>query len=142
VSEVTPDPVFDKLARFTPSVSSLDAAEVLFRAGQASAPTPWCWKIAVVGSVLVIAALLGERLANNSNTNSDSWDGVPVIVVVPVPIPPPNPSPSPIPSEPESPWRLGAFLHTTDPDDLPKSPVLAGLSSADPPLTPRSREID
>ena len=80
-----------------------------------------------MGSVLVIAALLGERLVNNPNTNSDPWEAAPVIVVVPVPIPPPNPSPSPIPSEPESPWRLGAFLHTTDPDDLPKSPVLAGL---------------
>ena len=74
---MTPDPVFDKLARFTPSVSSLDAAEVLFRAGQASARTPWCWKIAVVGSVLVIAALLGERLVNNPNTNSDPWEAAP-----------------------------------------------------------------
>ena len=36
-----------KLARFTPSASSLDPADVLFRAGRASARTPWGWKIAV-----------------------------------------------------------------------------------------------
>ena len=60
MSEITPDPVFDKLSRFTPSVPSLDPAEVLFCLGQASAPTHWGWKIAVSGLALVIVALLGD----------------------------------------------------------------------------------
>jgi hypothetical protein len=139
---MTPDPVAGKLTRFTPSASSLDPAEVLFRAGRASARTPWGWKVAVSGLVLVVAALLGERLVNNQSANPGPRDVAPSIVVPPVPLPAPEPSPSPIPSEPESPWRLGALLHATDPDDLPSSPGLAGLSPADPPLTPRSRGID
>jgi hypothetical protein len=140
---MNPDPVLEKLVRFTPNASSLDPAEVLFRAGQASARTPWGWKIAVPGLLFVIAALLGERLMNNTNANP----GPPVVVpgvLMPVPIPSsaPSPSPDPIASEPESPWRLGALLHVAEPNDLPKEPALAGLSPADPPLTPRSREID
>jgi hypothetical protein len=139
---MTPDPVFDKLTRFTPSECSLDPAEMLFRAGQASARTPWGWKIAVSGLALVIAALLGERLMNNPNANPRPQEAAPAIVVVPVPTPASEPSPYPIPSELESPWRLGALLHATDPNDLPMSPALAGLSPADAPLTPRSRELD
>jgi hypothetical protein len=139
---MNPDPVLEKLARFTPNASSLDPAELLFRAGQASARTPLGWKIAVPGLLLLIAALLGERLMNNPNANPGPSEAVPVIVVVPVPIPVSEPSPSPDPSESESPWRLGALLHAADPNDLPKAPALAGLSPADPPLTPRSREVD
>jgi hypothetical protein len=142
VSELTPDPVLDKLTRFTPSGSSLDPADVLFRAGRASARTPWGWKVAVSGLAVVIAALLGERVVNNQNANPGPKEAAPVVVVVPVPIPVPEPSLSPVPGEPESPWRLGALLRATDPDDLPSSPALAGLSPADPPLTPQSREID
>lgn len=139
---MTPDPVFDKLTRFTPSASSLDPAELLFRAGQASARTPWGWKVAVPGLLLVVAVLLGDRLVNTPSANVGSQEVVPVIVVVPVPILPPDPGPVPHPSEPESPWRLGAFHHATDPMDLPGTPASAGLAPADPPLTPRSRELD
>ena len=139
---MTPDPVIGKLTRFTPSGSSLDPAEVLFRAGRASARTPWGWKMAVSGLVFVTAALLGERLVNDRNAKSGPREAAPVSVVAPVPIPTPDQSPSPSPGEPGSPWRLGALLHAADPDDLPTSPALAGLSPADPPLTPRSREID
>ena len=137
---MTPDPVFGKLTRFTPRVPSLDPADVLFRAGQDSARTPWGWKIAVSGLGLVIAALVGERLVNNRNANPGPQRAAPPIVVVPVPAS--DQSPSPIPIGSESAWRFGAFLHATDSNDLPTSPALAGLSPADPPLTARFRELD
>jgi hypothetical protein len=137
---MTPDPVADTLARFTLRESSLDPAQVLFRAGRASARTPWGWKMAVAGLVLVIAALLVERLATGWNANTGPREGAPVVGKVPSPAP--EPIPVPTPSEPESPWRFGALLRVTDADDLPKSPTSAGVRPADAPLTPRSREID
>jgi hypothetical protein len=140
VSEITPDPVLGKLTRFTPIAPSLDPADVLFRAGRASARTPRGWKMAVSGLALVIAALLGERLVNNPGANPGPQEAARALVAVPVPAP--DQGPSPIPIGPGSAWRFGAFLHATDPDDVPTSPALAGLSPADPPLTPRSREID
>jgi hypothetical protein len=137
---MTPDPVATMLSGFTLRESSLDPADVLFRAGQASARTPWGWKIAVAGLVLVIAALLGERWAPHRSTNVGPPDATPVIVTTPVPAPEPNPVPTP--RESESLWRFGALLHAADPDDLPRSLASTGLSPADPPLGPRSREID
>ncbi len=98
---MTPEPVFEKLTRFTPSASSLDPAEVLFRAGQASVRTPWGWKVGVSGLLLVVAVLLGERLVNNQNAKPGSQEAAPITVVAPVPIPASEPSLSPIPSEPE-----------------------------------------
>ena len=140
--EMTPDPVFDKLARFTPDASTIDPAEILFRAGRATARTNWGWKFAVVGLLLANVAWMGERLLHEPKPAPDSLEVVPVIVVVPVAIPTSEPSPSPSAVEPGSPWSLGA-LRTTDPDNLPGSPALGGLSPTDPPLTPRSRsEID
>jgi hypothetical protein len=77
---------------------------------------------------------------NNRDANAGPQGAAPPAAVVPVPAP--DQSPSPIPTGPESPWRFGALHHVTDPDDVPASRALAGLSPADPPLTPRAREID
>jgi hypothetical protein len=142
MSEITPDPVFDKLTRFTPSASSLDPAEVLFRAGRASAGTTWAWKLAVSGLAIAISALIAERLLNNTDSHAGSQEAIPVVVVIPVPIPLSESNPLPSPAEPESPWRFGALLHATDPNDLPKSPAPTGLAAADPPLMARTRELD
>jgi len=139
---MTPDPVLGRLTRFTPREPALDPADVLFRAGRDSARTPPGWKVAVWGLGLAAAALLGERVVNHRDANSRPREAAPPIAVIPVPIPAPDPGPSPVPTGPESPWRFGALLHVTDPDDVPTSPALAGLSPADPPLTPRSRELD
>jgi hypothetical protein len=137
-----PDPVLGRLTRFTPREPSLDPADVLFRAGRDSARTPRGWKMAVAGLGLVVAALLGERLTNSRDANPGPPGAAPPAVAVPVPVPAPDQSPSPVPTGPESPWRFGALRHAADPNDLPTSPALAGLSPVDPPLTPRSRELD
>jgi hypothetical protein len=137
---MTSDPVVGRLARFTPRAPSLDPADVLFCAGRDSARTPRGWKVAVAGLGLVVAALLGERWVNSRAANPGPPTPAAPAVVVPIPVP--DQGPSPVPTGPESPWRFGALLHAADPDDLPASGSLAGLSPADPPLTPRSREID
>ncbi len=139
---MTPDRVLGGLTRFTPRVPALDPADVLFRAGRDSARTPRGWKMAVAGLGLVVAALLGERVANNRDADPGPPGAAPPAMAVPGPIPAPDPSPSPVPTGPGSAWRFGAFRHAADPDNLPASPALAGRSPADPPLTPRSREID
>jgi hypothetical protein len=137
---MTPDPVATVLAGFTLRESSLDPADVLFHAGRASARTPWGWKVSVTGLVLVIAALLGERLASGRNANTGPGEGSPVVGTVPSPSP--EPSPGPIPSVPASPWRFGALLRVTDADDLPRSPASASVGLVGPPLTARSSDID
>jgi hypothetical protein len=139
---MTPDPVLGRLTRFTPREPALDPADVLFRAGRDSARTPRGWKVAVAGLGLVTAALLGERVMNSRDANVGRPGATPLDVVVPVPTPASGQGPAPVPTGPESPWRFGALLHVTEPDDVPASPALAGLSPADPPLTPRSRELD
>ena len=141
---MTPDPVFDKLVRFSPDAGGVDPAAILFRAGQASARTPWVWKLAVAGLLVVSISMAGALAFHEQRIPAAGAPGapevVPVIVVVPVPTAEPASSPSP--SEPLSPWSLGA-LHAADPDDLPALQPVSGMAPADHPLTPRSQgEID
>ena len=122
----------DKLSRFTPDGLGLDAAEVLFRAGRASARTPWGWKAAVALLLLANGGWLAER-----------WSHEPVAVpVVSIPekqvAPVVEPPASPLPDPSESLWSLGALHQTTDADSLPASPAIANMPPTDPPLTPHS----
>jgi hypothetical protein len=144
VSELNPDPVFDKLARFSPSEASLDPAEILFRAGRASAHTPRVWKIAVVGLLLTTIGLtVFVSLRGENKPVSGSPDVVPVLVVVPVAIPAAKPNSPPDRDEAFTEWSLGTLRRTIDPNEMPRSPAMVELSPADPPLTPRLRgEID
>lgn len=61
-NEMTPDPVFDKLARFSPNAGGLDRASVLFAAGRASARTGRVWPvlagILAVSQTITLALLL------------------------------------------------------------------------------------
>jgi len=132
---MTPDPVLDKLARFTPDGSQLDPAELLFRAGRASARTHWGWKAAVAGLLLANLGTVGFFMSRPGKP-APSPGPVPVPVVVPVVAPRPDPPPSPDVSP--SPWSLGALLRTTDPRDLPAAQAAIDLAPAEPPLTPRS----
>jgi len=137
--ELTPDPVYDKLVRFTPSAAGLDLGEIMFRAGVASARTPRFWKAVAAGLGIALGVLLGERFLNQRN---DSEEAAPVVLVIPVPVFTPEPAATPNDSETESPWRLGALLHAADANDLPHLAEAIELLPADPPLTPRSRSLD
>ena len=53
---MTPDPVYDKLAKFSPDAAAVDASVLLFEAGRASARTPWGWKAAA--AALLVANVL------------------------------------------------------------------------------------
>lgn len=139
---MTPDPVLEKLVRFTPSAPEIDTAEILFRAGRASARTHGGWKLAVAGLLLANIAL-GVFVAMREATPPSSPLIVPVFVVLPMAVPSHEADFSPNTADSASQWRFGAMLRTTDPNDLPQSSVLVGPSPSDPPLTPRSRgEID
>lgn len=137
---MTPDSVTDKLARFTADGSQVDPAEILFRAGRASARTPRMWKLAVAGLVLtnlVTAGFLGLYREQPQQTP----EPLPIPVVIPVIVPRPEQPPSPEVSP--SPWSLGALMRLTDPNDLPRSPVVTATTPERPLLTPRSHgEID
>jgi hypothetical protein len=142
MSEVTGDPAIDKLARFTPNASSLDCAEILFRAGSASARTPRGWKVACTVLLLANLALIAERVLRDADppvalVPGGSQRADPAVPVLPAPIP------EGIPEEHPALWSLAALHHSGDASDLPQSPTVAALSPSEPPLTPRSRgEID
>jgi len=135
---MTPDPVLAKLAKFTPS--SLDPAELLFAAGRASANTPWFWKAAVAGSLLVNALCIG-LLVFPTPEQPQIVPADPVAAPVPVS----NPIPVvPLASMPD-PWSLQALNRVDDLDQLPKAEPKSELSHSGKPLTvlsARSGELD
>jgi hypothetical protein len=125
---MTPDPVYDKLARFNPDATGLDPAEVLFRAGRASAKTPRVWKVAVAGLLLANAATAAALLFRQEKPPLP--EVIPVTVVVPVIMPQTATSPPEAPSGP-SPDSIGLLTRTFDPD-IPPPP--AGFAPPDRPV--------
>ena len=122
---MTPDPVYDQLAAFTPA-SALDPAEVLFRAGRASARTPWVWKLAAAGLVLTNMAAVGALTLRR-----------PEVVTVPAPVAPPAAIPETVVPEPTSEPSPGSGLlaRRSDPDHWPR-PAAGGIDyPPDYPLT-------
>jgi len=136
MSEMTPDPVFDTLARFTPDSTGVDPAAILFAAGKASARTPVMWKLAVSVLLVTNLAALGLFLLRPS---APAPVVAPIVVPVVVPIPAQQPD-SAAPESPviPSPWSLGALNRVTDLDQFPKSDDSTDIRSASAPLTPRS----
>ena len=127
---MTPDPVFDKLARFTPDASGLDPADILFRAGRASARTPWAWKAAA--AVLLVSNVL--FFLNRSKPSE--------IVYVHTP-PPESPAPPETPPVESSPWNPHALIGALDPDRTARPEAVADLAPARAALTPLSaRRMD
>ncbi|MBX9628620.1 MAG: hypothetical protein K2X82_32785 [Gemmataceae bacterium] len=96
---LTPDPVYDRLAQFTPA-SGLDPAGVLFAAGRASARTPRGWKLAVAGLVLTNLAAVGALVLRRPDPPA-----APVFIPVPAVIPEPDPADEP-PAESPAPGLL------------------------------------
>jgi len=123
----------DKLGRFTPN-ASLDAAEVLFRAGRASARTPRGWKFAVAVLLLANVGWVAERGLREPKS---SLPEVPPAIAKPSVLPPLEPT-LPSPTESLSPWSLGALQRTGDLESLPELSAIANFAPTDPPLTPHS----
>ena len=130
---MTPDPVFDRLDRFTPDASTIDPAAILFRAGRASARTPWGWKLTVAG-LLVTNVVTAVALGYRSPADPDP---IPTPVLVPVIPPALESTPAPEPTSPLSPWSYAAMMGITDADQLPHSEPIDGITPAELPLTAR-----
>lgn len=109
---VTPDPAAGPLAGFTPA-AVLDPADILFRAGRASARTPWGWKAAVAGLTLSNLAVVGALVLRQP-------EDVAVSVVAPTP-PPAEAAPVEPPAEPSPP--SGLLARSTDLGAWPRPPA-------------------
>jgi hypothetical protein len=129
VSELNADPVA-KLAMFTPA-SAVDANELLFVAGRASARTPWGWKAAV--AVLIVSNIaLGAFLAFRGQDIPPAPQLVAPSVIPPQPeeVVPPEPQP-PASSPTDEPWSYHALM-SRDPKNWPKSEPVANLAPSQP----------
>jgi len=134
-----PDPVLDKLARFTPNTTIVDNAALLFAAGRASARTPWFWKVATTALLLGNAGWLSLLIIRPSSPTA------PVVVpqkesVAPVP-PQAEPATDPTnitPPPSDDPWSYRALLSAGDPEKFPRTEVFNGSLPNNEPLTPRS----
>lgn len=107
---MTPDPVYDRLAQFTPA-SGLDPAAVLFAAGRASARTPRGWKLAVAGLVLTNLAAVGAIVFLRPE---------PIAVPLPAPAPAGVPEPAGAEEPPIESPTPGVLTRGTDLDDWPR----------------------
>jgi hypothetical protein len=118
-----PDPVTDRLARFTPNASGLDRDALLFAAGQRSARGSRFWPVATallaVCQVVTLIAL---------------WPSEPVKTPVIAPIPANSPSPEPI--TPAAPPSSDVWTVRSNPDVLSSPAHVTGeFVSTGPPLT-------
>ena len=124
---MTPDPVLDKLARFSPDAGGLDPAEVLFRAGRASVRTPRLWKGAVAALLVANVVLF----LNQSKPAEIVYVYTPPVVVT---VPQPEPAPPPD----ASPWNPHSLIGSLDLDLSPRPEAMTGLAPAATALTPLS----
>ncbi|HKA07785.1 MAG TPA: hypothetical protein VKD71_11050 [Gemmataceae bacterium] len=118
-----PDPVTDRLARFTPNASGLDRDALLFAAGQRSARGSRLWPAAAallaVSQVVTLIAL---------------WPSEPVQSPVVAPIPTNSPPPEPI--TPATPPSSEVWTVRSDPDVLTSpAPATGEYVSTGRPLT-------
>ncbi|MBX9584694.1 MAG: hypothetical protein K2X87_30695 [Gemmataceae bacterium] len=120
---MTPEPDLGPLAAFTPA-SGLDPAEVLFRAGRATARTPRVWKLAVAGLVALNVATAAALLLPE-----------PAVVAGPEQV---EPAPTPgahAPGSPEHDSPEGGLLAGASDLDAPRPEVLPNMVAARYPLT-------
>jgi hypothetical protein len=118
-----PDPVTDRLARFTPNASGLDREALLFAAGQQSARGSRLWQVATallaVSQVITLIAL---------------WPSEPVKTPVVAPVPANSPPAEPI--TPATPPSSDVWTARSDPDVLTSPPPATGeFVTTGPPLT-------
>jgi hypothetical protein len=136
---MTPDPVLDKLARFTPSSSAVNNAALLFAAGRASARTPWAWKVAVAGLLLAnlgwLSLVLFRPHAKTAPESLQQPDSKPVINLESEPMPPPTDS---SPSASDDVFSYRALMSAGEAEISVHVEPLNGLIQNDKPLTPRT----
>jgi len=118
-----PDPVTDRLTRFTPNASGLDRDALLFAAGRRSARGSRLWPVAAallaISQVVTLVAL---------------WPGGPAKSPVVAPVPANSPSPESI--TPAAPPKSDVWTARSDPDALASTaPPTGEFVTAGPPLT-------
>lgn len=119
-----PDPVTDRLARFTPSAAGLDRDALLFAAGRRAARASWFWKAAAgllaASHAVTLVVLWPKPLASVVPEASSA-----AVTLTPEPEPPPASPPTDV-------WTAGSR-----PDVLQQSEPLttAQFVPSNPPLT-------
>jgi hypothetical protein len=132
-----PDPILDKLARFTPHGTAADQAALLFAVGQASARTHWGWKITVVGLLLANLGWLSLLIFHPSAEIPPNTPPQPEMTPATHPhtelLPPPASNPPPIGDDL---WSYRVLLSAGDLEQFPKVEPLRHPIQTDNPLTP------
>jgi len=134
MSEMIPDPILDKLARFTPHGTAGEQAGLLFTAGLASARTHWGWKIAVVG--LLLANLGWLSLLTFHPSAETPPNTPPQSELTPAHtehLQPPASNPAPTGDDL---WSYRVLLSAGDLEQFPKVEPLRHPIQTDNPLTP------
>jgi hypothetical protein len=143
---MTPDPLINKLARFTPTSATVDQAALLFAAGRASARTPWLWKVAVAGLLLTNLGWLSLLIFRQNITTGPTPNSQPEAVPVAIPqADPPPPATNSLPSSSDDPWSYRSLASIDDPEKIPLLEPLISHVPTQKPLTPRTAfrgEID
>jgi hypothetical protein len=120
-----PDPVTDRLARFTPSAAGLDRDALLFKAGRRSARASRLWLVATtvlaVSQAATLVVLWPHETANRPVTSTAPPAAAPAPETG---SPPPSPDPGL--------WSVGS---RPDVLDRPVSGSAGEFVSAGPPLT-------
>jgi hypothetical protein len=126
-----PDPVTDRLSRFTPNAPGLDRDAILFAAGRRAAGASWLWK-AAAGVLAASQAVTLVMLWPQASAVPEPVASPPAVAPAPEPEPP---SPSPGPDV----WTAGS-----PPDVLLRSEPMTTVPfvPAGPPLTARSAVPD
>ena len=141
MSEITPDPVLDKLARFTPSSSAVKNAAMLFAAGRASARTSWIWKVAVAGLLLANLGWLSPLIFHADRETMPvplpQPDSKPLDNPQAEPVPPPTDS---LPPPSDDPLSYRALMSAGNPELFIHVEPLNGLMQNEKPLTPRTAD--
>ncbi|WP_088251769.1 hypothetical protein [Fimbriiglobus ruber] len=127
---VTPDPVANHLARFTPTSTGIDRDALLFAAGRASARPARGWRSwRTVAGLLALSqtATLAAWFASTPPAPLPSPVAPDRDVVGPsLPADPPVLAPTYTP-EPMDPSSYGALVRRWEADDLPPPPSAAGV---------------
>ncbi len=128
-----PDPILDKLARFTPHGTLADEAALLFAAGCASARTPWGWKVAVAGLLLANLGWLSLLIFHTSAETPPQPELTPATPTHTEPLQPPASNPPPIGDDL---WSYRVLLTAGDLEQFPRTIPLRDPIQTDAPLTP------
>jgi hypothetical protein len=123
-----PEPIVERLSRFTPDGSRLDRDALLFAAGRASVrPMATAWSAAVgalIACQLVTLVLLWPQ-AKTPFTPTDNPPRIVELRAVDV---------APIPADSSAIWTLSQSALRSETCDLPRGIAVDKLVAADPPL--------